>query len=232
MEGLIFTVNTWMQGSFGLAFAGCLLWGLFSVALCPCHLAAIPLIAGYVGGQSANIRGREAALHSVLFCLGLVVTITVVGVVCAFLGRILGDISPYWGIPVGLVIIVLGFSLTGAVHLHAPTERLEKLAIRGAGGAFILGLLYGLLSGACTFGFMAPILAMLSVQGLALKGVLLVFAFAVGHSLPLLAAGSSVPLLQKILRNAGMRWASLAGRVLAGCLVIGVGAYVLTSPFF
>lgn len=232
IEGLMLTINGWMQGSFGLAFAACLLWGLITVVLCPCHLVAIPLIAGYVGGQGADMRKGEAARHSIFFCLGLIATITIVAGLCALLGRMLGDISPYWAIPVGLVIIALGLNLTGAVHLHAPTRRLGALALRGTAGAFILGLLYGFLSGASTLGFMAPILAILTVQGMLLKGTLLVFAFAVGHSLPLVAAGSSVPFLQKLLQNAGVQRASLIGRVLFGSVVLGVGAYVLTTPFF
>lgn len=232
MEELVFTIYAWMQGSFGLALAGCFLWGLVSVLLCPCHIAAIPLVVGYVGGQGVRLRGRQAAGHAALFSLGMVVTITIIGAVCAALGRILGDISPYWAIPVGLVIIALGLSLTGAVRLPEPSARLARMAPHGAFGAFLLGLLYGLLSGACTFGFLAPILAVLTVQGLLLKGALLTLAFALGHCLPLLAAGVSVPLLQKILHSSGMQKAGLVGRVAAGCLVVAVGAYVLTSPFF
>lgn len=234
MEEFVFAVNAWMQGSFGPALAGCFLWGLASVLLCPCHMAAIPLIMGYVGGQGegAALSGRRAAGHAALFSLGLVLTITAIGAVCAALGRILGDISPYWGVPVGLVIIILGLSLTGALSLHLPTPTLGRVGLRGAFGALALGLLYGLLAGACTFGFLAPILAVISVQGLALKGTLLVLAFAVGHCLPLIAAGAVAPLLQKMLRSAGLRRAGLIGRVAAGMLVVAVGAYVLTSPFF
>lgn len=233
MEALIFTINGWMQGGyFAVAFGGCLLWGLVSVLLCPCHIAAIALIMGYVGGQGENLKSRTAILHAALFSLGIIITVTVVGAVCAALGRILGDISPYWGVPVGLLIILLGLSLTGALSLHAPSALLHGLRLRGALGAFMLGLLYGLLSGACTFGFLAPVLALMSAQGLVLKGTLLVFAFAVGHALPILAAGASAPLLHKILHSAGLQKAGLVGRVAAGGLVVAVGAYVMTTPFF
>lgn len=233
MEELIFTINAWMRGGyFALAFGGCFLWGFFGVALCPGHLAAIPLLIGYVGGQGEAVGGRAALWHAALFCLGLVITITAVGALCAALGRILGDISPYLGVPVGLVIIILGLGLGGALNLHGHGSALGRLRLRGPLGALLLGLLYGLLSGACTFGFLAPILALISVQGLVLRGVLLVFAFAAGHVLPLLAAGASAPLLHKLLHSAGLQKAALLGRVLASGLVVAVGAYVLTVPFF
>lgn len=232
MEELVFSINAWMQGSFWLAFGACFLWGLVSVLLCPCHIAAIPLIVGYVGGQETGLDSRRALGHAALFSLGIIITVTVIGAVCAALGRILGDISPYWAVPVGLIIILLGLSLTGAVSLHASATRLDRLGLRGTSGALVLGLLYGLLSGACTFGFLAPVLAVMTIKGMVLKGTLMVFAFASGHCLPLLAAGGSVPLMQKLLNSAGLQRAGLVGRVAAGGIVVAVGAYVLTSPFF
>lgn len=232
MEELVFAINAWMQGSFGIAFLGCFAWGVISVLLCPCHIAAIPLIMGYVGGQSASLGSRETARYAFLFSLGLIVTITVIGAFCALLGRILGDISPYWGVPVGLIIIALGLSLAGAVSIPVPTGSLGRLGLKGAGGALLLGLLYGLLSGACTFGFIAPILAVITVKGMIVKGTLLVLAFAIGHCLPIMAAGASVPLVQKLLSSSGLRAAGRVGRIAAGCVVVAVGAYVLTSPFY
>lgn len=232
MEGLIFAINGWIQGSFGLALGSCFLWGLFSVLLCPCHLAAIPLIIGYVGGQGRLLDGRGAAGYAAIFSLGLIITITVIGVVCASLGRILGDVSPYWAIPVGLAIIILGLSLTGALEIHLPLQRVGRLGLHGAFGALLLGLLYGVLSGACTFGFLAPILAVIGGNDAVFSGAILVLAFAIGHCLPILLAGWSVPLLQRVLRNTGLQKAGLVGRVIAGGLVVTVGAYLLTSPFF
>lgn len=232
MEELVFTLNSWMQGSFGIALAGSLAWGLVSVLLCPCHIAAIPLIIGYVGGQDGNMDSRKGGRYALLFSLGLIITITVIGTLCALLGRILGDISPYWALPVGLIIIILGLSLTGAFSIPVPTAWLKRMGLGGAIGALILGLLYGLLSGACTFGFVAPILAVITLQGMVFKGSLLVLAFAVGHCLPIMVAGFSTPLVGRILESSGLRAAGRVGRILAGCLVVAVGAYVMTSPFF
>ena len=74
--------------------AGCFLWGMVSVLFSPCHLASIPLIVAYVGGQQRAIDPKQAGLYAAAFTAGLFITIALVGIVCAVLGRMLGDVGP------------------------------------------------------------------------------------------------------------------------------------------
>lgn len=87
-----------MTGGIVLAAVGCFAWGVISALFSPCHLASIPLIVGYVGGQEKMIPPRQAGVYSILFTTGLFITIAVVGTVCALLGRMLGDVGSYWQI--------------------------------------------------------------------------------------------------------------------------------------
>src|SRR5512138_1668314 len=90
------TVNDWMTGATWLAALGCFLWGMVSVLFSPCHLASIPLVVAYVAGQEKALQPRQAAHYAILFTAGLFITITVIGIVCALLGRMLGDVGNYW----------------------------------------------------------------------------------------------------------------------------------------
>ena len=94
-----------MAAGTAIAAVGCFLWGMISVIFSPCHLASIPLIVAYVGGQEKAVKPREAGYYSVAFTTGLFITIALVGIVCALLGRMLGDVGNYWQILVGLVLI-------------------------------------------------------------------------------------------------------------------------------
>lgn len=230
-DQFLLTINVWMAGSFGFAVAGSFLWGLVSVLFSPCHLASIPLMIGYVAGQTIGppVRGRQAAGYALLFGAGLFVSIALIGVVCSWLGRMLGDISPLWGILIGGLFIWLGLNLMGVSVCKLPGRRPGSFKMRGHAGALMLGLSYGVLSGACTFGFIAPILAIITVQAEVAKGLSLMLFFALGHCLPIVIAGSSAALTQRLLAAKGMRKATVWGRNLAGGLVILIGIYFIIT---
>ncbi|PKN08542.1 MAG: cytochrome C biosynthesis protein [Deltaproteobacteria bacterium HGW-Deltaproteobacteria-8] len=235
-DQFLLTINGWMSaeagmssGVFALALTGSFLWGLVSVLFSPCHLASIPLMVGYVAGQGRLVQGREAVRYAVAFSLGLFVTIALVGLACSLLGRLLGDVGPYWTVAVGAVLLWVGLDMLGLVKCNITGGLLSRFTLRGLSGALVLGLGYGLLSGTCTFGFLAPLLAVASVQGQVLTGALLILAFALGHCLPIVVAGSSAALAQRTLErfSGGSTWV----RRVAGVLVSLLGAYFIARPF-
>ncbi len=232
-DQLFLTVNSWMMGSIGLALIGSFLWGMVSVLFSPCHLASIPLIIAYVGGQEKIIAGRRAAMFAILFSMGLFLTIAMIGLLCALLGRMLGDVGPYWTIPVGLLLLWIAFDMLAAANTCSLPGGglLARLQIRGARGAFILGLAYGVLSGSCTFGFIAPLLAIITVQEKIITGLLLITMFAVGHCLPIAVAGSSTALIRKLLDNSALQRAGSWFKRAAGILIAGLGLYFIVRPF-
>jgi cytochrome c-type biogenesis protein len=230
LDQLFLTINAWMTDSFAIAALGCFLWGVVSVLFSPCHLASIPLIVGYVAGQGRLIQGREAAGYSLFFTAGLFLTITVVGFVCALLGRMLGDVGPYWTIVVGAVLLWVAMDMLGVAACSLSGGLLGRLTVRGRSGAFILGLSYGVLSGSCTFGFIAPMLAIITIQQKIATGLTLITLFAVGHCLPIVAAGSSTAFVQRWMeRGAGQ--AGLVFRKSAGVMIGVLGVYFLCKPF-
>ena len=228
-DEFLVTINMWMADTFGYALVGCFLWGMVSVLFSPCHMASIPLMIGYVAGQGHTVKEGEAGGYAVTFSAGLFLSIAVVGGLCSLLGRMMGDVSPLWGLPVGGLLVWLGLDLMGIAACRLPGKSLSRFSLRGYKGAFILGSSYGILSGACTFGFIAPILAVITVQQRILEGLILVLAFAVGHCLPIAVAGSSVALSQRMLESRGMQTTVFWGRKAAGLIVIGVGIYFLLT---
>lgn len=229
IDQILLTINMWMTDTFAVAVLGCFMWGMVSVLFSPCHLASIPLMVGYVAGQGHVVQGKDAAGYASVFSLGLFFSIAVVGVLCSLLGRMLGDISPLWGMPVGALLIWLGLDLMGVAKCRLPGKTLSGFTMRGYRGAFILGGSYGLLSGACTFGFIAPILAIITVQQRVAEGMALIIFFALGHCLPIVLAGSSVALSQRLVEARGMQRASIWGRKIAGIIVACIGVYFIST---
>ncbi|MDY0223338.1 MAG: cytochrome c biogenesis protein CcdA [Desulfobacterium sp.] len=231
LDTLFLTVNQWISGGTAFAAIGCFAWGVISVLFSPCHLASIPLIIGYVGGQEKMVHPRQAGLYSVLFTSGLFLTIALIGIVCALLGRMLGDVGNYWQILVGIILIWVALGMLGVEKCSLSGNLLYRLNLKGMFGAFVLGLAYGVLSGSCTFGFIAPILAIITVQEKVVTGILYITLFAVGHCLPIMIAGSSTAAVKKLIENSTWNGAGSWFRKIAGSTIALLGAYFIVTPF-
>lgn len=231
LDPLFLQVNAWITSGTYIAALGCFAWGIISVLFSPCHLASIPLIVAYVGGQDQIIKGRQAAVYAVLFSTGLFITITLVGFICAILGRMLGDIDPYWTIAVGAILLWVAFDMLGIVKCSLSGSLMGKLQVKGTFGAFLLGLTYGILSGSCTFGFIAPILAIITVQKEIITGIILILLFAIGHCLPIAVAGSSTACVKRLISNSAFTQGSAWFRRSAGVVIAGLGCYFVALPF-
>lgn len=231
IETVFLTVNDWMSGGTAIAALGCFLWGTISAVLSPCHLASIPLIVGYVAGQEKKIQPKGAAFYAVSFTIGLFITIALVGIICAMLGRMLGDVGSWWNVLVGLILIWVALGMLGVQACAMSGGLMSRLRVRGVGGAFVLGLSYGVLSGSCTFGFIAPVLAFITVQQKIATGVLFIALFGIGHCIPIAVAGSSAAIVRRILEASSFQQGGVAFRRLSGLLIAGLGTYFILKPF-
>jgi len=231
LEPFFLTITQWISGGTALAAAGCFLWGMVSVLFSPCHLASIPLIVAYVGGQERTIDPKQAGVYASAFTVGLFITIALVGIVCALLGRMLGDVGSYWQVLVGGVLIWVALGMLGVEKCSMSGSLLHRLNFRGVLGAFGLGLGYGVLSGSCTFGFIAPILAIITVQQKITTGILFILLFGLGHCLPIMIAGSSTAAVRKVMENSALQGVGLWFRKGAGVLICLLGVYFVINPF-
>jgi cytochrome c-type biogenesis protein len=232
LESVFLTVNQWIAGGTMIAALGCFLWGMISVVFSPCHLASIPLIVAYVGGQQTILKPKEAGFYSVAFTSGLFITIALIGIICALLGRMLGDVGNYWQILIGLILVWVALGMLGVEKCSMSGSLLYRLNLRGPFGAFGLGLAYGVLSGSCTFGFIAPILAIITVQQQVATGILFILLFAIGHCVPIVAAGSSTAAVKSVMENSAWQGAGNWFRKGAGLVIVMLGAYFIINPFF
>ncbi|WP_028574873.1 cytochrome c biogenesis CcdA family protein [Desulfonatronovibrio hydrogenovorans] len=232
LESLLITINSWITQDTGFAYIGSFLWGMVSVVFSPCHLAAIPLIVAYVGGQNRILDSREAGTYSLLFSLGLFITIAAIGAACAALGRVLGDVGGYWQIIIGAILIWVALGMMGVPQCSLPGNFLHRFKLRGHMGALGLGLGYGVLSGMCTFGFLAPILAIITIQEKVATGIVMIILFALGHCLPILVAGCSAALARRVTELKAWHGAGTWFRKGAGILILILGVYFILNPFF
>lgn len=231
LEQAFLTINSWMMGGVLIAAVGCLLWGMVSVALSPCHMASIPLIVSYVAGQDKALKVRDAAYYAGVFSVGLFISIALVGIICSLLGRMLGEIGPYWTILVGAILIWVALDMWGVSACSMSGSLLSRIKIKGMMGALVLGLAYGILSGSCTFGFIAPILAIITIQQKIMIGIVYIVLFGIGHCIPIAVAGSSTAKVKKLLESSSFHEGSLWFKKCAGAAIALLGFYFVIRPF-
>lgn len=232
IDNLLLTITSWLNAGPAVALPGAFLWGMVSVLLSPCHMASIPLLVAYVAGQKIIPSPRHAARFAVLFAIGIFLTIMAVGLVCTAVGRMMGDVGPWWQVAVGLLLLWLAWTLFLPPKCSATGNVMTRFQIQGAKGAFLLGLAYGILSGVCTFGFLAPILGMITMQKAGFIGIAMLILFGLGHCLPLVLCGMfSARTMELLHSHVGQKMVGVI-RKLAAVVIAGLGFYFTINPFW
>jgi cytochrome c-type biogenesis protein len=228
MEALFTALTRAVEGSAGLAFGAALLWGILSIVLSPCHLASLPLIIGFIDEQGRTST-RHAFWLSTLFATGILITIGVIGAVTAALGHMMGQVGPWANYFVAVIFLLVGLHLLGVFPLPLPGAGTPGLQRKGLLAALILGLVFGIALGPCTFAYMAPMLAVtfrVAATNL-LYGVALLLAYGVGHCSVIVAAGTSTELVQRYLNWTEASRGAVILKQVCGALVILGGLYLV-----
>lgn len=225
MERLFTFLTHAVEGAPLVALGASFAWGVLSILLSPCHLASIPLIVGFIDEQG-RISTRRAFFISTLFAIGILLTIATIGVVTAIAGRMLGDIGAYGNYIVAAIFFVVGMHLLDIIPLPLSGSGQVGMKRRGALAAFILGLLFGIALGPCTFAYMAPILGV-TFKFANSYGALLLLLYGIGHCSVIVLAGTFTEAVQHYLNwNERSRGAVILKRI-CGILVILGGFYLI-----
>jgi cytochrome c-type biogenesis protein len=232
LESIFINLTEAVSGAPLVALAAAFAWGVLSIVLSPCHLASIPLIVGYLQG-GGMVTPRRAAGLSTLFAFGILISIAVIGAITAAAGRLLGDVGPWGNRAVAAVFVLFGLHLLDVLPLPDNWRPQPAAPRRGAFGALIFGLVFGLALGPCTFGFMAPVLGVTfsAAKTAPLFALSLLALFGIGHCSVIAFAGMSSQWVQRWLAwqngTPGAKWLRRA----CGLLVIGAGCWLLyNSP--
>ena len=184
-----------------VALSAAMAWGILSILLSPCHLAGIPLIVGFIEGRGRTTVGR-AFWISLLFASGILATIAAIGGATAAAGRMAGDIGRYGNYFVALVFFGVGLHLLGVLrNPFGKTLDQVNMERKGLGAAFLLGLVFGIALGPCSFAFMAPMLGIcfkLGGEQPAYAGSLLLM-YGTGHCAVIVLAGTFASLVQRYM---------------------------------
>lgn len=228
-----------MSDAASISYTVAFLAGVVSF-LSPCVLPLAPSYITFVtgmsiddlaGGDQSGAR-RQAALHAALFILGFSLVFMALGATATIFGSALRRLLPALQQAGGVVIILFGLYLLGALRLpFLMRERRFQLARKPTGrvGSVLVGVAFGAGWTPCIGPVLASILLFAGMQGTMGQGMLLLAVYAVGLGIPFFIAAVA---FNWFLGGARM----LRGRLrmierVSGALLVIVGALLVSGRF-
>ena len=230
IEQLLTSLSQAISGAPLLALCAAAGWGVLSILLSPCHLASIPLIIGFIDNQG-TMSTRRAFLTSNLFAVGILVSIALIGLLTALAGRMLGDLGPWGNWLVAGIFFLFGLHLWGWMPMPWSGSGQVGMQRKGLLAALILGLVFGIALGPCTFAFMGPVIgvAFSEAADSMFYAATLLLAYGLGHCAVIVFAGTFAESVQLYLnwneRSKGTLWI----KRICGLLVMVGGVWLIYS---
>jgi thiol:disulfide interchange protein len=207
-------------------------FGLFSI-FTPCVFPMIPITMSYFLNRQSESR-RDGVVQAVVFCLGIVVLFTGLGLAAsAILGpagvKNLGS-SPWVSAFIAALFIAFGLSLLGAFEITIPSSILTKLNQSSNAGGFVgtllMGLTFALSSFACVGPFVGTLLAGSVQQSSALRPLVGMAVFATGLALPFFLLALFPSYLKRLPKSGG--WLARV-KIVMGFLILAFSLKYLSS---
>lgn len=228
MEKIFTALTHAVDGTPTIALVAAFIWGVLSILLSPCHLGSIPLIVGFID-QQGRISTRRAFYISSLFAVGILITIAIIGIVTAAAGRMLGDIGRYGNYFVAAIFFVVGLHFLDIIPAPWSGPGQVDMKRKGMLAAFILGLVFGIAIGPCTFAYMAPMLAVTfkTAEKNLFYGIFLLLAYGIGHCSIIVFAGTCTEFIQRYMSWNEKSKATIIIKRICGLLLILCGLYLI-----
>jgi thiol:disulfide interchange protein len=198
----------------------------------PCVFPMIPFTVSYFLHRQTGNK-RDGVLQAVVFCLGIIVLFTGLGVLVKTIAGPFGVVqlgnSPWVNSFIAAVFIVFGLSLLGAYELTLPSGLLTKMNQASEGGGYLGTLLMGLTFTLTSFACIGPIVGPLLVASVQTGGLQPVFGmatFATGLAAPFFVLALFPSFLQKLPKSGG--WL-MRVKVVLGFVVLAISIKYLSS---
>jgi len=190
----------------GLAWLLVLAFGAgVATSFTPCIYPMIPITIGIIGARSAGKRSRGFTL-SLLYVLGIAVTYSALGTTAALTGSLFGSVlqNPWVLVAVAGIFGLMAMSMFGAFELQVPAGfagRMNRVQGSGYPGAFLLGLIAGIVASPCIGPVLVAMLAYVAAQGSPTLGFALFFTFALGLGVLFIALGTFTGVLASLPKS-------------------------------
>ncbi len=216
----------------GALYGWAMIWTLLGIFaggmalnLTPCVYPLIPITISYFGGRSDR---RQLIGHGLCYIGGLSITNSVLGVVAAMTGGLMGAAlqNPLVLTFVAAILILLSTSLFGLWEIRLPGGLTQAASKTYAGylGTIFMGLTMGIVAAPCIGPFVLGLLTWVASLGSPWLGFVVFFTLSLGLGLPLFILAIFSGNLNRLPRSGEwMLWV----RKLMGWVLVGMAVYFI-----
>lgn len=200
----------------------------FLTSMSPCIYPLIPITLSIMGVRKydSHIQGF---LVSLAYVAGMSAIYTLLGALFASIGVLAGSLMQE---PVALIIIasfftLMAFSMFGVFNLVLPDHlmtRLSQIGGQGLKGAFLMGLVAGLVAAPCTGPVLGFILTLIAGEKNIVFGSLLMLTFSVGMGSPFIVLGTFSSAISRLPKSGS--WMDSI-KFIFGAAMLGAAIYYL-----
>ncbi|WP_416916088.1 MAG: cytochrome c biogenesis CcdA family protein [Roseicyclus sp.] len=217
---------------FDISLTGAFLAGLLSF-LSPCILPMVPFYLSYLGGMSAAEVAQGGAVTratriravtgAVMFAAGVLTVFVGLGASASLFGQVLRDWFDVLRYVAAAMIITMGLHFLGVIRIGFLNRSLRAepgdTANLGLGGAYMIGLAFAFGWTPCVGPVLAAILFMAGTTDTAGQGMMLLFGYGIGMTLPFVLAAGFVGPFMRLMRRF-RRHLGTVEKVMGGALVV------------
>ncbi len=206
----------------------------FLTSLTPCIYPMIPITLAVLGAKSKGQTRSRSFFLSITYVLGIGFTYSMLGMVAASTGSLFGSAlsNVYVVTGIALVFVIMGLSMYGLFEIQAPAFIRNRLGSgqsqSGFGGAFVTGLVAGIVASPCIGPVLVSILAYIAQTQNLMLGFILLFTFAMGMGVLFVVLGTFSQLFNKVPKAGA--WMDTV-KFIFGTTMVGMGLYYV-APIY
>ena len=224
----------------GFAFGA----GMIS-AVNPCAFSLLPVyLSLYVGGKESESHRRspgrrtlKALYVALILILGVGVLFGTIGAVVSLGGTLLFDFIPWFALPIGFGLVLLGvWRSTGrslsAGFVRSWADRIGDPRENNVKGFFLFGMAFGATSLSCMLPIFLVVAGIAAAAGGFLPGMAQFLSFSLGMGLMLLVLTLAAALMKEGVVVGKFRKIIPYGRMIATTLLVAAGGLIIYNSLF
>ncbi len=215
-------------------FVGMFVLGILT-SISPCSLAMLTAAIASIFGES--VSPRQGLLLGILFMLGLSIVFFIFGLFVSYIGQFVRYSHIFFGL-VGILLIYLGLKELGIFKILNKGKKGNISKIQAIGlrlmdlppyfSAFMFGVIFAFGWAPCATTLVMPaIIYIMSKEITAFNGGLLLFTFAIGHSILIIPFVMFGGELKKRMIKKMTKTGMIAMKIVASIIIIAGILFIL-----